>query len=66
MAYDILLHQMGPVVLEMSYTFPLSSSFSDHWTRDLESNDSNIRPEEAQVDIFLERIRDMKTVAHLQ
>jgi glycosyltransferase involved in cell wall biosynthesis/glutathione synthase/RimK-type ligase-like ATP-grasp enzyme len=60
MAYDFLNKDGYPLICEISYTFNDEAVFNcpGHWQRDLQWHEGHIWPEKAQVDDFLERIKN--------
>lgn len=54
MAFDMLLRDNAPVVLEMNFRNGTTLGF---WNRDLEWTDASLTPQEAQVETFLDSLR---------
>ena len=62
MAYDFVLKEGNPVIIEISYAFAdwAIHSCPGHWDSELNWFEGQMWPEEAQVDVFLDRVRTVK------
>ncbi len=67
MAYDFLYRDREPVVCEISYAYAdwAVHNCPGHWQRSMDWVDGNMWPEEAQVEDFLNRIRDNSSMKAL-